>query len=214
MRHMYEGLAIFLSGNYKNGAVPSPAECAYGHQFSEKRCRLFLETSSRACGNLSLTYKNAPFWGRECSAPSTWVVWSVGNHPVATHIKDRGGINNAEAYIESWPCVRNQLHNCSLIWMSTHHRMSEGDQVRETYARVEEYNLKIRAFFESGGCGSGIRHVDVYNMTKDLVLLHREEAQFMSFDLAHWGMEVNLNKVQVLLQSTLRPRSRAPRLRV
>ena len=36
-------------------------------------------------------------------------------------------------------------------------------------------------------------------MTSNLIHEHHAEAEFMSFDAAHWGMEVNLVKVQIIM---------------
>ena len=60
----------------------------------------------------------------------------------------------------------------------------------------------MRDFFVSGGCGP-VNYVDVYNMTRSLVLGHPDEAKTMTYDMAHWGMAVNLIKARMILNAIL-----------
>ena len=69
----------------------------------------------------------------------------------------------------------------------------------EEKGRIRVYNEQMRKFFESGKCGNDTGYIDVYNMTSSLMQHHRTEADFMSFDAAHWGMEVNLVKFQIIM---------------
>lgn len=209
MRHFYEALVLLLTNNYKNGAISSPSSCFYGHQFSEKNCRNYVPQSMVVCDNhLLLKFEDWQNLKSACDKNTTWFIWSLGNHPVSTR-PGREGINNAEAYIQDFTgagvCLQNQTFACELFWMSTHNRLREGspgyNETRETYAQVEEYNIKMRTYMESDKCGTNIHYVDVFNMTKDLVRNHMDEAVFLTFDYAHWGMQVNLNKVQVFLDT-------------
>jgi hypothetical protein len=72
----------------------------------------------------------------------------------------------------------------------------------ETAALVHGYNLRMRAFFDSGACGP-VGYIDVYNMTAALVRKHTSEARDMTYDNVHWGYEVNLVKAQIVLNALL-----------
>lgn len=203
MRHFYQALGITLTGNYRGRSEP----CEYSNQFSEKMCRDVPHEVHCCNSTVTLAYDVGVMPPAECEVKTTLVVWSVGNHPTPTR-PGRDGINNAEGYIEMFEaggaCRRDLSRGCGLVWASTHARPAEGSpgyggELRETFAQVAEYNTKMRAYFEGGGCGSGIRYLDVFNMTDHLTHGHAAEARFMTFDHAHWGMEVNLNKAQLLL---------------
>jgi hypothetical protein len=58
----------------------------------------------------------------------------------------------------------------------------------------------MRAFFDGGGCGP-VNYIDVYNLTSTLAMELREEAERMTYDGVHWGMEVNLLKAQIILHA-------------
>jgi hypothetical protein len=82
-------------------------------------------------------------------------------------------------------------------WVSTHARMAPTHQF-ETSERVRTFNDGMKDFILSGQCGP-IEYIDVYNMTKELISHHEADAAYMTFDKAHWGMEVNLVKIQIIL---------------
>ena len=52
--------------------------------------------------------------------------------------------------------------------------------------------LGMRSFFDSGGCGA-VNYIDVYNMTSALALQLPTEAEKLTYDGVHWGMEVGLH---------------------
>ena len=197
MRHIYIAMILLLSGNYKNGGLNRPEKCSYSHQFSEKSCR-DVPLTYQICGltlHLAYTFEDL---GKFCESNSSLVIWSFGNHPIHTR-NGREGINNADGYIEAFGCNKKASSLlCPVVWMSTHHRLVPGDE-NETPARVEAYNLKMRSYMENAGCGKRVKYVDVFNMTKALAHDHHDEARYMTYDESHWGMVVNLNKVQHLL---------------
>lgn len=67
---------------------------------------------------------------------------------------------------------------------------------------VHNYNTDMRSFFDSGACGN-VNYVDVYNMTRQLARKHSSEAEQMTYDGVHWGMEVNLIKAQIIINALL-----------
>ena len=54
-------------------------------------------------------------------------------------------------------------------------------------------------FAERRECGEFTRFVDVFNMTQSLLQRFPEDAAELTLDGAHWGIEVNLMKVQAIL---------------
>jgi hypothetical protein len=91
---------------------------------------------------------------------------------------------------------------CSIWWVSTHYRLRAifDDEKPDM---VREYNLGMRRFFEDQKRCGPINYIDVYNMTADLAVNHREDALKMTYDQVHWGVEVNLLKAQVILNALL-----------
>ena len=70
--------------------------------------------------------------------------------------------------------------------------------------RVIEFNEYMRMFMEDGKDCGNVNYVDVYNMTEKLSVHSPSEANLLSFDQVHWSMEVNLMKVQLILQALSR----------
>ena len=75
-------------------------------------------------------------------------------------------------------------------------RVHRSSMINPNY--VKSYNEQMKDFVLSGLCGN-IQYIDVYNMTNELKINHRADALYMTFDKAHWGMEVNLAKAQLIL---------------
>ena len=88
---------------------------------------------------------------------------------------------------------------CSVWWVPTHYRVAHHFS-EEVPARVKEFNVEMRRFFDSNSCGL-VNYVDVYNMTQSLAVHYPEDANSMSYDKMHWSMEVNLVKSQIMLNA-------------
>jgi hypothetical protein len=54
------------------------------------------------------------------------------------------------------------------------------------------FSIDMRAYFDSGGCGA-VNYIDVYNMTSALALQLPAEAEKLTYDGVHWGMEVSID---------------------
>jgi hypothetical protein len=65
---------------------------------------------------------------------------------------------------------------------------------------VKSYNEGMREFFRGGQCGE-VNYIDVYNMTASFGEHHKDIASKYSYDMVHWGMEVNLLKAQIILNA-------------
>eukprot|EP01034_Spumella_vulgaris_P024487 gene24487-30838_t len=65
---------------------------------------------------------------------------------------------------------------------------------------VKRYNEEMRHHFDSHKCGA-VNYVDVYNMTARLGVDHATEAEKMTYDGMHWGMELNLVKAQIIINA-------------
>ena len=209
MRHIYIATAMFLTNNYKDASSNKDEPfCKYGHQFTAPKCREIIANpiTSSCNGTVKLSLV-----GQVNNLPSLYFCgdgqlnfWSEGNHPVDLNYTTRVGVNNPVEYQKKFSgselCKKRNNDSslkCSLFWISTHARPSKFF-LDEEEGKVRFFNEQMRRFFESGQCGAETGYIDVYNMTSNLVHLHYPEAQFMSFDAAHWGMEVNLVKVQIL----------------
>lgn len=134
------------------------------------------------------------------------VLMSYGNHQIARGT-GRLGINNATFlkmhYKERICKILINMNSSHIYWVSTHYRL-KGYFQDETPERVEDFNVQMRDFFESGSCAPKIGYIDVYNMTKELSFLFPKEAVKMSPDQVHWGREVNMNKAQIILNAVLK----------
>ena len=61
------------------------------------------------------------------------------------------------------------------------------------YVRISlPFSIDMRAYFDSGGCGA-VNYIDVYNMTSALALQLPAEAEKLTYDGVHWGMEVSIH---------------------
>jgi hypothetical protein len=74
----------------------------------------------------------------------------------------------------------------------------------ESPETVKTFNLEMREFIESGGCAPQMKYIDVYNMTEQLAVNYTAEATLMTPDQVHWGMAVNMNKAQIILNDILK----------
>lgn len=207
--------------------------CEYHRQFFEKKCGTHsLNHYGEPCGGKikldpilhQLPYKKDLDL---CTRSSkTVIMWSFGNYNVVNGRANfnmnggRRGVNNATEYRKLMdshicPAVRQRPVDdpCSLYWVSTHYRM-KGYFPDETSDQVKGFNEGMRSFFRSGP-GSGhsnnddksvcgeVDFIDVYNMTANLAERHAEEAVKLTYDEVHWGMEVNLIKAQIILNTLI-----------
>lgn len=209
MRQIYSAMLITLSGNYRNGSLVSSTGCEFHKQFNDKKCgvhnlnhhgvvcdgEVLLDPILTGIDNLNLCLKDN----------KTVILWSFGNYKTTRF--GRHGVNNATAYSDLFlnspcPLIRASTNRlCSVWWVSTHYRLRAiyPDEVEDM---VRNYNVGMRRFYESGSCGP-VKYVDVYNMTAGLARGHRKDSESMTYDMVHWGMEVNLVKAQLLLNAIL-----------
>lgn len=98
------------------------------------------------------------------------------------------------------------VYSCEYYWISTHYRL-QYKYHDESVDKINNFNQLIKEYFNSNSCGL-FNTIDIYNMTKSLnnffnlnenVSLSKE----LSYDSIHWGMEVNLIKAQIILNSIL-----------
>jgi hypothetical protein len=94
---------------------------------------------------------------------------------------------------------KSDRSSCGMYWISTHYRLV-AHFPDEAEHQVKSYNEGMRNFFTSGKCGD-INYIDVYNMTAALGQHHKEIAPHLSYDKVHWGMEVNLQKAQIIINA-------------
>ena len=144
------------------------------------------------------------------------VLFSFGNYKVGRH-PGRMGVNNATLYSEYFEetiCPHLKKHKadalveavqrgrCSVWWVSTHFRM-KGYFPDEQPDVIKNYNEDMRAYFERGSCGD-VNYVDVYNMTSALAQRLPTQAEPLTYDSVHWGMEVNLAKAQIIIDALIK----------
>lgn len=198
MRHMYIAFIMTITGNYRDGPlIRSDKTCDYHMLFNEKRCSsTMLQKVKSVCdGQITLLSSMLP----DKREIGDLIFMSEGNHILHNRFDT---INNASAYSSHYLSSTNSLCSNSgppsiTIWISTHARIASTNKF-ETSARVKLYNEQMKDFVLSGRCGP-IQYIDVYNMTNDLKTNHRDDALRMTYDKAHWGMEVNLAKAQMIL---------------
>jgi len=227
MRQIYAAMLITLNGNYINGSIADTAyaratgsaECVLHRQFYEKKCGVRqLDHAGKVCGGK--LWLDPILAGIDnlhgCSAQNgTVALFSFGNYKIGS--QPRQGINNATLYSDYFrrticPHVMGRINGahsginlaaervCSVWWVSTHARL-KAYYADEVSHQIEDYNLGMRQFYDSGGCGP-VSYIDVFNMTKGLINSTAiEEVQAMSYDSVHWGMEVNLIKAQIIINA-------------
>lgn len=214
MRQIYTGMLILLKGNYRNGSLiqdPGSIGCEYYKQLYEKRCGVQqLNHDGRVCGGKVLL--DPLFHGIQnlhfCSPTENnhnIAVFSFGNHKTRSGNGGRWGVNNATIHQEMFsgstcPALSEPPKNCKVYWVSTHYRLISWFS-DETVEVIKEFNEHMRNFFEERKCGKTTGYIDVYNMTAQLALHHRHDAEQMTFDRVHWGFQVNLLKAITLLNA-------------
>jgi hypothetical protein len=211
IRHIYAAMLITLNGNYATGSLLQPrgSRCRFNAQFSEKRCNLDkLNRKGIVCnGQVTLNAKLSAADNAACNGRSGSVVlFSAGNHAIGSEEQKllRNGVNNASIYQQHFqqalcPRLRKTDHLCSLWWISTHRRVAAMFPDEEVEV-VHQYNLQMRDFFDAGQCGK-VNYIDVYNMTASLAQRHETHYAGMTYDNVHWGFEINLVKVQIVLNA-------------
>jgi hypothetical protein len=220
MRQIYSSMLITLSGDYRYGSISDAAlfpRCEYHRQFSEKHCGLKeLKYNGLTCdGRITLEPTLNGFNDLNHCQEGTALLWSFGNHKLSRY--GRYGVNNATAHqlsfenvchsIKQSKLVTGQSQKCSVWWVSTHARIRTifDDESPEF---VTSFNEGMKEFFEHKKCGE-TNFIDVYNMTNSLVntVLNKrqdlDEGIKISYDLVHWGMEINLIKAQIIINSLL-----------
>lgn len=218
-RQLYAGLLITLKGDYQYGSLADHSKnptCEYHKQFYEKKCGVLqLNHYGSVCGGkilLDPLLTGIDNLNGCLGRKGALLIWSFGNHRLGPN---RYGVNNATAYSKHFgDGVCKDIHKnaeeidgsydkpCSIWWASTHFRRI-GWFPDEKEDVVKDYNVGMRHFFDSKSCGN-VNYVDMYNMTMALVKEAPEEAEHMTYDSVHWGLEVNLVKAQILLNAILR----------
>ena len=206
-------------------------QCNYQTQFAEKHCGVrSLNHSPSVCdGRVSLDpLLNGVDNLNNCKTHGNGsiILFSWGNYKVGPG-GGRHGVNDRKAYSQFFensglcPSIRardearrkesqrkrklkvktpkSQRPACGVYWISTHYRLvahfpDEKEQV------VKSYNEGMREFFSGGQCGE-VNYIDVYNMTASFGEHHKDIASKYSYDMVHWGMEVNLLKAQIILNA-------------
>eukprot|EP01038_Epipyxis_sp_PR26KG_P014458 gene14458-19404_t len=223
MRQIYAGMLITLNGDFRYGSQADPSkspECEYQRQFWEKRCgTLQLNHVGKVCGGkILLDPLLHAFHGLHlCSAQNgTVAIWSFANYKLFNHGRydENCGVNNATMYQKFFNqdiCPQMKQHQndytgevsqkCSVWWVSTHYRV-KGYFADEQPDKIRRYNEDMRHWFESDhkNCGN-VNYIDVYNMTARLTINHTTEAEKLTYDKVHWGMEVNMIKAQIIINA-------------
>ena len=216
MRHLSLAMSMVLAD--RDNSSRSLSACDGESVFVEKGCSIQAASNLPAANTLCRGLVTLGYSGDErqahCTDPAVMLIFSGGNH-ATTEVW--GGIddtiNNATAFIafskqESMICsvaditVRNKT-GCKIMFASTHYRIDEFPMGPQKHADVERFNVGMRAWVESGGCGTTAVFGDVYNLTKALVLGHLNESMLMTHDRMHWSRTVNMIKAHILIRQFL-----------
>lgn len=214
------------------GNSSSSPECAYQRQFFEKRCGTRqLNHYGKVCDDkiildpFLIGFNDLTPCARDTGSV---VLWSFGNYKLSRY--GRNGVNNSTMYSAHFMnsiCGKIKSHQthqspvssikqpmnrhsevisnhtkCSIWWISTHYRMKAYFD-DEKPQLVREYNEGMRRFFEDSSLCGRVNYIDVYNMTRSIGVNHKQEAEKMTYDGVHWGMELNLIKAQIVLNALL-----------
>lgn len=202
-RHAYVAMALWLSGNYRNGALIKGSDeiCDYAGQFEEKDCRHQIDFDITTCEGktkISMLYGIYP---PVSEYSHDLIILSVGRHPIDGNYNARLGVNDAkvisEKYFQSICSSASREDSCSkLIWLDTHRRLQSP---REDESTHQERMFHLEAPLEIyKACG--VQMVgSAWDASELLVLNHPTAAANMTHDGAHWGMAINLLKVYSLV---------------
>ena len=208
MRHIFMATVLMFSENYKNGALLQKTDRKFYYWRQFDSANKFGNINSWVGCNESLTLSFAFAKAPKTCDPHELHLWSEGNHPTWYNYDTRGGVNNYTEYISKFLrpdygiCNKflSKVESCNLYWISTHARYSVVFP-DETPEIVKDFNVGMRKFIEDKKCGNKTGYIDVFNMTESLMINHHPEATFMTEDFMHWGLEVNLIKIQIIMQT-------------
>lgn len=220
MRHFTTALAMTLVNHY-NGFVYRPT----GDAAADKEALESIKQNNCYDGNEQYAEKSCSFLGINhlpldyCGKRVTISYSSGGiDSDKVSFISYGNGVVNAyntssinNATLNMWLlehrgiCAKNKIFKRPAFILSTHYRIAEyKGRGRQNHEDVEQYNNEMRHFIENEGrCGNAI-FVDVYNMTKGLVMKHFNDSLSMSFDHMHYTRNVNLLKVQIALAHVMK----------
>ena len=218
MRHLGLAMSMVLADRDNSSFSRKLSTCDGESVFDEKGCSIqaasSLPAANTLCRGLVTLGYSGDYHQAHCTDPTVMLIFSGGNHPTG---EVWGGIddtiNNATAFSaffkeESMICsvadiaVRNTT-GCKIMFSSTHYSIDEFPMGPQKHEDVESFNLGMRAWVESGGCGTTTVFGDVYNMTKALVLGHFNESMRMTHDRMHWSRTVNMIKAHILIRQFL-----------
>lgn len=226
IRHIFQAFIILLTDDYDTGILVDKSrvphemfsDCGncHGHnQFNSYCSNSCANTWLFVCENkilLDSTIFSGPPGIHDCDNPfGKAIFWGEGNHPVDHDYDKRTGVNNASIWIKHFeqnnygPCNNlssTTTNKCPLWWISTHQRYSYKFS-DEKHERIEEFNEEMKDYFSSGRCGVNTRFIDVFNMTHSLVKDFPEDSSILTLDGAHWGLEVNVMKAQLILNELI-----------
>lgn len=226
VRHAYIATMMHLSNNYKHGALKDEYvaaaaandPCFYGAQFEEVECRKHLRLENRVCdGHIKLVRGSwsgmwVPFQGDFLNKYDA-IVWSGGNHPVDKNYTTRYGVYDAavisKEILEPQCGTTNDMDamNRKVVWLDTHARQCHGSYCHldmnpdETLGAVERFHKEMPSFLKDV-CGI-TKIASVWDASYELVTKLHEEAETMTFDRVHWGMQLNLLKAHEILRQIM-----------
>lgn len=216
MRHLTTALAMSLTGKVEGfHFVPS------GNVEQDKATMKFIEENKCYDGNEQYGEKSCSFLGINhlpesycdghltisyCADPTIGATISlISYHNGIVDPYGVESINNSTLNMEHLEnmgiCARDKVFKFPTFVISTHYRINEYKGLgKQDHEDIEQYNDEMRHFIEvEKRCGNAI-YVDVYNMTKALVLNHYNDSLSMTFDRVHYTRNVNLLKAQIVLE--------------
>jgi hypothetical protein len=215
LRHAYVATALLLSGDYQKGAL-RPAHdpaCEYDGQFEEKVCRGQLSYSISVCDNsvsLALNYAAWPTISKRDTNRYDFIIWGAGNHPVNGDYDSRYGVLNASIVgsdkLEPTCQPLADTAVAKLFWLDIHARfdsiyspskVAPDERIEHLY----QYHADMPNALLTRCRIPSSRFISPWNATLDLVTNFRSDAENMTYDQMHWGMEVNLLKAGQIIQA-------------
>ena len=197
-RHIFVALSLWLSGDYQTGALQTAhdPQCEGGGQFSEKVCRTQLARQATICG-VVLKYEWVGLTASNL-AEHDLIIWSTGNHALG---ECRRGVSDSREYAKHLgsACAALDREEVArkVVWVGTHARLKNYVE-DESMAHLLDYHRTMRAAIQRV-CGVNMT-ASAWDASLQIVQLHPADARVMSFDGAHWGMEINLIKIHDVLE--------------
>lgn len=214
LRHSYQGVLTWLSGNYKNGTlVPGGDECDYDKQFSDKECRNRVKKHAVVCdGKVSLDLAISIWYVPKKADFERYnrFVFGGGFHPhdnnIACRPRTNHGQNDArfvERLIVDKTCVHYHVKQKQAYFLAVHDHFDHSYCYFMKRDYEDMYTRDMVDLFDRK-CNNITVMVSPRKVTKQIVNRYAHTDWYnISWDGVHFGMWGNLLKAHEIIRGLL-----------